>query len=217
MTGDCRRCMSSPTIFAGFYLILDEEWASRCSLLDVVHQAGEAGVKLVQYRNKTGSMKQVYVAALALRCAAAEWDMAFVVNDRCDVALAVEADGVHLGQTDLPLPFARKVVGKKMFIGMSTHTPEQVRRAAEEGADYLGFGPIFSTGTKANSDPVVGIEGMSGVRTLTTLPVFAIGGITPDSVPALRAAGANGVAVASGVLNAIDRPAELARFMATFQ
>jgi thiamine-phosphate pyrophosphorylase len=217
MTGEPGRRSASPTIFAGFYLILDEQWASQCSLLDVLRQAGEAGVKLVQYRNKTGSMHQMYDTAVALRRVAVEWGMTFMVNDRCDLAVAVEADGVHLGQTDLPLLLARKIVGKKMVIGVSTHTPDQVRVAAQEGADYLGYGPIFATGTKANLDPVVGIEGMSVIRSLTSLPIFAIGGITPDSVAALRSAGANGVAVASGILDAVDRPGTLARFMALFQ
>jgi thiamine-phosphate pyrophosphorylase len=143
--------------------------------------------------------------------------MVFIVNDRCDLALALEADGVHLGQTDLPIRLARKVVGDQMCIGISTHNPEQVRMATEEGADYLGFGPIFSTGTKVNHDPVVGIEGMSDVRGLTTLPIFAIGGITPVAVPALRAAGANGVVVASAILDAVDRPRMFAQFTVHFQ
>ncbi len=207
----------SPAIFSRFYLIVDDSWASRCSLLEVVQQAGEAGVKLVQYRNKIGSMKQAYEAGLSLRRVAAERDMTFIVNDRCDLALALEADGVHLGQADLPLLLARKVVGQKMLIGVSTHNPEQVRLATEEGADYLGFGPIFTTSTKANHEPVVGIEGLAGVRDLTPLPIIAIGGIDPDSVPALQAAGANGVAVASAILNASDRSKVLARFMAHFQ
>lgn len=205
------------TTFTGLYLILDERWASRCSLIEVLYQAGQAGVRLVQYRNKTGSMKQAYGEARTLRRAASESAVAFIVNDRCDLALAVEADGVHLGQTDLPLPLARKVVGETMCIGVSTHNPEQVRRATEDGADYLGFGPIFLTGTKANLDPLVGIEGLSDVRGLTTLPIFAIGGITPDAVPALRAAGADGVAVASGILDAVDRPGMFSQFMAPFQ
>jgi len=217
MTADRAPCVFLPPAISGFYLIVDDSWASRCSLIEVVHQASEAGVKLVQYRNKTGSMKQAYVAAHALRAVAAERGMTFIVNDRCDLALAVEADGVHLGQADLPLRLARKVVGQKMLIGVSTHNPEQVRMAAEEGADYLGFGPIFSTRTKANHDPVVGLEGLAGVRGLTTLPIFAIGGIVPDSVPALQAAGVNGVAVASAILDAGDRPRMLAQFMAQFQ
>lgn len=209
--------ISPPTFFSRFYLIVDDSWASRCSLAEVVQQAGETGVKLVQYRNKTGSMKQAYEAGRVLRSVAAEREMTFIVNDRCDLALALEADGVHLGQADLPLLLARKVVGQKMLIGVSTHNPEQVRLATEEGADYLGFGPIFSTRTKANHEPVVGIEGLAGVRDLTPLPIIAIGGIVPGSVPALQAAGANGVAVASAILNAIDRPKVLARFVAHFQ
>lgn len=204
-------------IFSRFYLIVDNSWASRCSLLEVLQQASEAGVKLVQYRNKTRSMKQAYEAALALRRVAAERDMTFIVNDRCDLALALEADGVHLGQGDLPLLLARSVVGQKMLIGVSTHTPEQVRLATADGADYLGFGPIFSTRTKANHEPVVGIQGLAGVRSLTSLPIIAIGGIVPVSVPALLSAGANGVAVASAILDAVDRPKILAQFMAQFQ
>ncbi len=217
MTADPAPHVFSRTMLTGLYLILDECWASRCSLLQVLRQAGEAGVKLVQYRNKTGAMKQVCTEAERLRRAAAERDMVFIVNDRCDLALAVKADGVHLGQTDLPLQLARKLVGDKMLIGISTHNPEQVRRATEEGADYLGFGPIFSTETKANHDPIVGIGGMADVRRLTPLPIFAIGGITPIIVPALRAAGANGVAVASAILDAIDRPSMFAKFIAPFQ
>ncbi|MEE8126710.1 MAG: thiamine phosphate synthase [Nitrospirales bacterium] len=204
------------TVFQGLYLILDEGWASRCLLGEVLRQAGEMGVKLVQYRNKTGSMKQAYEKARTLRQIAAEWAMMFVVNDRCDLALAVEADGVHLGQTDLPLDLARRAVGNTMVIGVSTHNPEQVRVATETGVDYLGFGPIFSTGTKLHHDPVVGVEGMVQVRPLTPLPIFAIGGITPDSVQELRQAGANGVAVASGILGAMDRPKAFQQFMAPF-
>lgn len=207
---------SFPPPFSGFYLIVDDSWASRCSLIEVLHQASDAGVKLVQYRNKTGSMKQAYEAAHGLRDVAAERGMTFIVNDRCDLALAVEADGVHLGQADLPVVLARKIVGPRMVIGVSTHNSEQVRMASREGADYLGFGPIFSTRTKTNHDPVVGKEGLAGVRGLTTLPIFAIGGIQPDSVQALRAAGANGVAVASAILDAVDRPGMLTQFMAQF-
>ena len=190
---------------AGLYLILDQHWESRCSLLDVMCEAGEIGVKLVQYRNKFGSMRQAYEVARSLREMAAKFGMVFVVNDRCDLAKAVRADGVHLGQTDLPLTLARNIVGEEMLIGVSTHTPYQVQEATEGGADYLGFGPIFPTGTKSDHDPVVGIHGMKEIRNLTALPIFAIGGIQPDSVAELCDAGANGVAVASGVLDAKDR------------
>ena len=200
----------------GLYLILDERWSSCCSLPEVLREAGQAGVKLVQYRNKTGSMKQAYEVASLLRNIAKEFGMLFVVNDRCDLAMAVEADGVHLGQTDLPLSLARRVVRNAMLIGVSTHNPEQVRTATNEGADYLGFGPIFPTSTKLHHDPVVGLQGLKYIRGLTSLPVFAIGGITPDSVFGLCQAGANGVAVASGILDAADRPQAFTQYLASF-
>ena len=204
------------SLLNGLYLILDERWSSRCSLPEVLREAGQAGVKLAQYRNKTGSMRHGYEVARILREIAKEWGMMFFVNDRCDLAMAVEADGVHLGQTDLPLALARKVVGHDMLIGASTHNTEQVQKATEEGADYLGFGPIFPTDTKLNHDPVVGIQGMKRIRGLTSLPVFAIGGITPEFVTELCQAGANGVAVASGILAAGDRQEAFTQFLNPF-
>jgi len=201
---------------SGLYLILDERWSARCSLSEVLREAGQAGVKLVQYRNKTGSMKDAYEVARTLLAIAKEWGMMFLVNDRCDLAMAVEADGVHLGQTDLPLALARNLVGHDMLIGASTHNTEQVQKATEEGADYLGFGPIFPTDTKSDHDPVVGIQSMKYIRGLTPLPVFAIGGITPEFVTELCQAGANGVAVASGILDARDRQKAFTQFLAPF-
>jgi len=167
----------------GLYLILDERWSSSCSLPEVLREAGQAGVKLVQYRHKTGSMKQAYVMANTLREIANKLGMVFIVNDRCDLAMAVQADGVHLGQTDLPLTLARNLVGNDMLIGASTHNPQHVQKATADGADYVGFGPIFSTGTKSNPDPVVGIQGMKHIRLLALLSVFAIGGIRAESFP----------------------------------
>jgi thiamine-phosphate pyrophosphorylase len=203
-------------LLKGLYLILDERWSSRCSLPEVLREAGQAGVKLAQYRNKTGSMRDAYEVARTLREIAKEWGMMFLVNDRCDLAMAVEADGVHLGQTDLPLALARNLVGHDMLIGASTHNTEQVLKAMEEGADYLGFGPIFPTDTKSDHDPVVGIQGMKRIRELTPLPIFAIGGITPGFVTELCQAGANGVAVASGILAAEDRQKAFTQFLTPF-
>ena len=162
-------------------------------------------------------MKQAYEVASLLRNIAKECGMLFIANDRCDLAMAVEADGVHLGQADLPLAFARNLVGNDMLIGISTHNSEQVQIATEEGADYLGYGPIFPTSTKSHHDPTVGLQGMKHIRGLTPLPVFAIGGITPDSVSKLCQAGANGVAVASGILDAVDRQQAFTQYLASFQ
>jgi len=147
-------------------------------------------------------MKDAYVEALLLRQAAAKAGVLFIVNDRCDLALAVDADGVHLGQDDLPLGLARKVIGPDKLIGISTHNPNQVREAITGKPDYLGYGPIFKPGSKEDHDPVIGLEGLRAMRRLTSLPVFAIGGIHIEQTEELIQAGANGVAVISAILKA---------------
>jgi thiamine-phosphate pyrophosphorylase len=185
-------------------MILDPSVCPARPLVEVLTAAAEAGASLFQYRNKTASMKEAYVEALALRQAAAKAGVLFIVNDRCDLAMAVDADGVHLGQGDLPLDLARKVMGLDKLIGISTHNPDQVREATAGKPDYLGFGPIFQPGSKQDHDPVVGLEGLRAIRSLTSLPVFAIGGIQIDQAGEVMRAGANGVAVISAILKAQD-------------
>ena len=189
---------------SGLYIILDPSVCPDRSLADVLKASAEAGAKLFQYRNKQASMKTAYEEALSLRKLAYELGVLFIVNDRCDLALAVEADGVHLGQGDLPLHYARKLMGPEKLIGISTHNPEQVVVAAAGSPDYLGFGPIFKPSSKADHDPVVGIDGLKAVRRLTILPIFAIGGIGLDHVDSVVRSGANGVAVISAILKAPD-------------
>ena len=157
-------------------------------------------------------MKDAYRQALALRQVATEVGATLIINDRCDLALAVKADGVHLGQDDLPLADARQILGPEAIIGLSTHNAKQVREAVALQPDYIGFGPIFGTTTKADHDPVVGFEGLRAARTLTTLPIFAIGGITSQHVTDLTAAGADGVAVISAILKAQDLEAAIRSF-----
>jgi thiamine-phosphate pyrophosphorylase len=158
-------------VLSGLYFILDPSISPTRPLNDALRQSAQAGVKIVQYRNKTASMKEAYAEALPLRKLAAELGVLFIVNDRCDLALAVDADGVHLGQGDLPLDLARKVMGPDKLIGISTHNLDQVREASTGMPDYLGFGPIFKPGSKQDHDPVVGIDGLRGIRTLTSLPI----------------------------------------------
>ena len=133
---------------SGLYVILDPSVCPDRSLTDVLKEAATAGARLFQYRNKSASMKEAYAEALLLRKVALDADVTFIVNDRCDLALAVDADGVHLGQGDLPLDLARKVMGPEKLIGISTHNPDQVREATAGKPDYLGFGPIFKPGSK---------------------------------------------------------------------
>jgi thiamine-phosphate pyrophosphorylase len=199
---------------SGLYVILDPSVCGDRSLADVLKEAAKAGVRLFQYRNKSASMKEAYAEALVLRKAAWEAGATFIVNDRCDLCLALDADGVHLGQGDLPLDLARKVIGPDKLIGISTHNSDQVREAAAGKPDYLGFGPIFSPGSKEDHDPVVGLEGLHLMRKLTSLPVFAIGGIQIDQVEEVMRAGANGVAVISAILKARDISSAVQSFLA---
>ncbi len=194
----------SASILAGLYVILDPSVCSDRPLVDVLKGSATAGAKIFQYRNKTASMKAAYAEALPLRKAAHELGVLFIVNDRCDLALAVDADGVHLGQGDLPLNLARKVMGPDKLIGISTHSREQVLAATAGGPNYLGFGPIFMPGSKLDHDPVVGLQGLREIRPLTALPIFAIGGITADRTEEVIRAGADGVAVISAILKAPD-------------
>jgi thiamine-phosphate pyrophosphorylase len=203
-----------PNSLSGLYVILDPSVCPARPLAEVLTTAAEAGASLFQYRNKTASMKDAYVEALVLRQAAAKAGVLFIINDRCDLALAVDADGVHQGQDDLPLDLAKKVMGPDKLIGISTHNPDQVREATAGKPDYLGFGPIFKPGSKQGHDPVVGLEGLRAMRSLTSLPIFAIGGIQIDQAGEVMRAGANGVAIISAILKAPDISLAVKAFLA---
>ena len=187
---------------SGLYIILDPVVCPDRSITEILTASAEAGARIFQYRNKTASMREAYTEVLALRKRTRELGVRFIVNDRCDLALAVDADGVHLGQEDLPYSYARKVMGPDKLIGLSTHNAEQVKEAERLKPDYIGFGPIYKPGSKLDHDPIVGIEGLRTVRPLTKLPIFAIGGITVGQVGEVMRAGANGVAVISAILKA---------------
>lgn len=202
------------SLLRGLYVILDFEALAGRSPVEALKQAAEGGARLFQYRDKASSGGEIYRRAVQLREASADLGAILIINDRCDLALAVDADGVHLGQRDLPLADARRIMGSGKIIGVSTHRPEHVREAAAGGADYIGFGPIFSTGTKPDHEPVVGVEGLRQVRALTSLPVFAIGGIALSSLDGVLAAGADGVAVIAAVWKAPDVSTAVRAFIA---
>jgi thiamine-phosphate pyrophosphorylase len=193
-----------PIQLHGLYLILDPRFVQRLTLVDALKEAAAGGATLFQYRDKTASARDFYHHAERLRQAASEVGATFIVNDRCDVALAVEADGVHVGQGDLPLPLARTIMRPGRLIGVSTHTAAQVREATAGGADYVGFGPIFPTASKADHEPIVGLEGLREARRLTRLPMFAIGGMTIASAEGVMHTGADGIAVMSSIWTAAD-------------
>jgi len=196
--------ISRRSALSGLYVILDSAMCSDRSLTDILEAAAGAGAKLFQYRNKSASMKEAYAEATLLRKISVGLGVTFLVNDRCDLALAVDADGVHLGQGDLPYIYARSIMGPEKLIGLSTHNPEQVSAADMLKPDYIGFGPIFKPGSKQDHDPVVGVNGLKQIRSLTSVPIFAIGGITVENVADVMQAGADGVAVISTLVKAQD-------------
>jgi thiamine-phosphate pyrophosphorylase len=162
-----------------------------------------AGVKIFQYRNKNASRKELYDTALRLVHLAHESEALFIVNDHADIAVAVGADGVHLGQDDLPIEYARKLLGPGKLIGISTHSLKQAKNAQASGADYIGFGPLFATTTK-DAGQAQGIGALKVVKQAVSIPIIAIGGITCAHVLEVIRAGADGVAVISAVLSTDD-------------
>jgi thiamine-phosphate pyrophosphorylase len=185
--------------FGGLCFITDRKVCS-LSYEDMVRLVLESGVICVQYRDKQGSRRDIYRNALNLRSITRDHNAVFIVNDHTDIARAVGADGVHLGQDDLPAQKAREILGKNRLIGISTHTIAQAVDAEASGADYIGFGPIFYTETKDAGSPK-GIAMLDQLRNLIHIPIIAIGGITLDNIRSVLAAGADAVAVASALLN----------------
>jgi len=161
-----------------------------------------AGVRLFQYRNKGASARELFESSKKLVSLLSSQRVSFVVNDRPDVAALAGANGVHVGQQDLGVEEARRVVGAEKLVGVSTHNLEQFERAAASSADYIAVGPIFATGTKSNPDPVVGTEFVRRVRPLTDKPIVAIGGITLQRAPEIIESGADSVAVITDILGA---------------
>jgi thiamine-phosphate pyrophosphorylase len=167
---------------------------------------------MIQLREKNLSKKEIYNAAISIRNITIKHKIVFIVNDYVDIALAVNADGVHLGQEDMPVEEARKIMGKGKLIGISTHSLDQASKAHDAGADYIGFGPMFHTKTKDAGNPK-GINALRQVRMLIDIPIVAIGGITWENVTDVLNSGADAAAVASAILTG-DIKANVEKFMA---
>jgi thiamine-phosphate pyrophosphorylase len=194
--------------FPRLYAILDRsQFQDTASLVSAADELRAGGVTLLQYRNKNGSAREMLEEARELkrRCGSS---MKLIMNDRADLCLAAEFDGVHVGQEDLSPEGARRVIGPKLWLGVSTHNPEQLREAHLTSADYLAIGPVFSTSSKLNPDPVVGLEGVRRARELTRKPLVAIGGITRANAPSVIDAGADSVAVISDLTRSPRERAE---------
>jgi len=172
---------------------------SNCTHAEIVAQLLAGGARWIQLRDKEASAKELLEAARASLQLTRAAGARLIINDRVDVALTADADGVHLGQDDLTVAEAREILGPEKIIGLSTHSLEQARRALETSADYIAVGPVFPTTTKENPDPVVGLELVREARAITDRPLVAIGGITPERAPEVIAAGADSVAVISAL------------------
>ena len=194
------------------YLLTDDACLLERPLLECVEQALRAGVTLLQYRSKYKDGGAMYQEALALKELCDRYDVPLIINDRVDVALAVGAAGVHVGQDDLPCSVVRQLVGPDFVIGVSAHNPEEARKAAADGADYLGCGAVFGTGTKAGVAKL-GLERLQNIRQAVTLPMVGIGGVKADNYAEVLATGADGAAIISGILAADDISAEVAKFV----
>lgn len=181
------------------YLVTDDGCLQGRALIDCVREALEGGVTLVQYRAKTASSAEMYAEALQLKALCDSFNVPLIINDRLDIAMAVGAAGVHLGQDDLPCAAARKLLGEDYIIGVSAHNPVEAKTALQSGADYLGCGAVFGTATKADVKKL-GTDGLAAICREKGLPVVGIGGVTADNYREVRAAGADGAAIVSGIL-----------------
>lgn len=181
------------------YLVTDDGCLQGRALLDCVREALEGGVTLVQYRAKTASSAEMYNEALQLKALCDSFKVPLIINDRLDIAMAVGAAGVHLGQDDLPCAAARRILGEDYIIGVSAHNPAEAKEALQSGADYLGCGAVFGTATKADVKKL-GTDGLAAICKAKGLPVVGIGGVTADNYREVRAAGADGAAIVSGIL-----------------
>jgi len=203
MMESVRPAIRNPSVPTGLYLILDPDALKGRSLMDAASAAIRGGVRYIQYRAKNLSQLEAFSQASRLKELVHRSGCTLIINDSVDLALAVEADGVHLGQEDLPLSVARSLMGPQRIIGISVHTLDQAREAESGGADYLGVGPVFSSGTK-QARPPLGSGALIPFRQQVRIPIIAIGGITVLNMDQLAAAKVDGVAVVSAVLSRED-------------
>jgi thiamine-phosphate pyrophosphorylase len=186
------------------YLVTDPYCLQGRTLTDVVSRAIAQGVTCVQLRDKDASTRDFFAMGQTMMTLLAGRDIALLINDRVDVALALGAHGVHLGQRDLPVAAARNLLPPEVCIGWSVECLQDVQRSATLDLDYLGVSPIFATPTKSDAGQPWGVEGLRTVRSMTTLPLVAIGGVNKDNASLLLDAGADGLAVVSAICAAID-------------
>jgi len=181
------------------HVLTDTALQTRFSHVDLTRLAIAGGADTIQFRQKGGSTREMIQVAMEMKALCRGAGASFIVNDRIDVAIASRADGVHLGQGDFPIPLARKLLGKGAIIGGSAVTLEGANKCHSEGADYVGFGPVYPTTSKDDAGPVTGLALLKEVVANIPLPIIAIGGVSTENTPEVLKAGARGIAIISAV------------------
>lgn len=195
------------------YAIIDSSQTGTNSPVQIAEALLAAGVRLIQYRDKAGSARGLFEVSRQIVPLAQQAKAMFIVNDRADIARASEAGGVHLGQEDLPVELARRILSPGQWVGISNHNLLQLEQAEASSADYVAYGPVFATASKERPDPVVGLEGLRQARAMTRKPLVAIGGITLANAAAVMDAGADSVAAIHDLLAAEDIQARAEQFL----
>jgi thiamine-phosphate pyrophosphorylase len=205
-----------PEIDYTLYLVTDRELMAAATIEECVEQAILGGCTVVQLREKTASSREFYQTAVKLRELTTRLNVPLIINDRVDIALAVNADGVHIGQGDLPYEEVRRIIGPDKIVGVSVSNVAEAQEAATQGADYLGVGAMFPTGTKTDSNLTSLVE-LWRIREIITIPIVVIGGINKDTVPLFKGTGIEGIAVVSAVVAQKDPAAAARELKSLFQ
>jgi thiamine-phosphate pyrophosphorylase len=200
----------------GYYFITDHD-LSAAGLKSDAENAVAAGAKIIQYRNKNADTRTLYNEALLIKKICSGSRSFFIINDRIDIALAVDAHGVHIGQEDMPYQEARRLLGKDKILGVTVHNKKEALLAEAWGANYLGVSPIFTTATKLDAGKPCGVEGLNAIRRACGLPIVAIGGIDLSNIGIVIEAGADMVCAISAVITKPDVAAEIRKFQKEFR
>jgi len=185
-------------------LIADTGYFDKKDFIKTIEKSVKEGVTIVQLRSKNTDTRAFLDTAFQLSDMLVPYGIPLIINDRTDIALACKADGVHLGQKDLPLPAAREIMGKNKIIGITTTNNKQAEEAESQGADYIGLGPVFKTGSKKEASRPIGLEQLEKIRKNIRIPILAIGGINPQNAARVLSSGVNGIAVISAILGFAD-------------
>lgn len=192
-----------PKIDLSLYLVTDRDLMTTPTLEEAVEEAISGGVTLVQLREKKASSRDFYELAVRIKVVTDRHDIPLIINDRADIALGAHAAGVHVGQADIPARVAREIMGDDKIVGVSISNTEEAIKAQEDGADYLGVGPMFSTDTKKDAEPV-SYEEFLRIRESVHIPIVVIGGINENTIPTFKGADIQGIAVVSAIMAAKD-------------